>query len=143
MGIVVHDQNELVLELSVPGAQTVADDRDVKVVPFDGWIRGILARLDTAGITGTQTTDVLLNGTTIFSGATLINFADGKKIPTYGALTTNPTKVKKGDTIRLNTSAVNSGTPGKSLAVLITIRRGRASQMGMDTDSVSQSSDAV
>lgn len=143
MGIVLHDVNEYVLELSVPGTQTQADHLEVNIVPYDGTIRGIFARLDTAGVTGTQTTDVLLNGTTIFSGATLINFATGVKVPTYGAFTVNPTVVKKGDTLRLNNTVVHSGTPAKSLATMINIRRGRASSIGTDTDSVSKRSDNV
>jgi len=143
MAIVIHEQNEKMLRLTVPGTQAVADHLDVCVIPFDGVIRGILARLDTAGTTGTQTTDILLNGVSIFSGATLVNFASTSRVPTYGALTTNPPKVKKGDTVRLNTTAVHSGTAGKSLAIDITIRRGRASQEGTDFDSVSARSDAI
>jgi len=143
MGIVLHDVNEKMLSLNVPGTQVVNDHLDVRTVPFPGVIRGILARLDVAGVTGTQITDILLNGVSIFSGATKLNFGDGSRVPTYGAYSVNPTKVVKGDTIRLNTTQVNSGTPGKSLSVDITIRRSRASQLGTDNDSVSATSDAV
>jgi len=143
MAIVVKDWNEYVMELSVPGTQTVANDLEVMVVPFPGVIRGILARLDTAGVTGTQITDIKKNGTSIFSGSGKLNFGDGLRVPTYGVYTANPTVVAKGDTLSIHTTQVNSGTPGKSLAIQINIRRSRASQLGTDNDSISATSDAV
>lgn len=143
MGVVVHDQNEHMFNISVAGVQTVANDLAVVTMPWPGVIRGILARLDTAGtVSGTQITDIKKNGTSIFSGATKLNFAAASKSPTYGAFTTNPTVVAAGDTLTLHTTAVN-GTPGKNLSVLITVRRARASSQGTDTDSVSATSDAV
>lgn len=143
MGIVVHDQNEVILELSVPGTQTIADNLDVKVIPFNGWVRAVLARLDTAGVTGSQTTDILLNGSSMVGSGTLMSFADGSRVPTYTTPSTNPPVVVKGDTLRLNTTAIHSGTAAKSLSVLVTIRRGRASSQGFDADSVSFISDAI
>ncbi len=142
MGIVLHDVNEYIMELSVPGTQAVADHVQANLVPFPGTIRAIFARLDTAGTTNAQTTDILLNGTTIFA-TTLLSFATTARKPTYGALAVNPTVVAKGDTLRLNTTAVHD-TPGKSLVVFVTIRRNHASPYKTaDTDSISQMSDSM
>jgi hypothetical protein len=148
MGIVLHDENEYVMELSVAGSQSVAADLEVMVVPFPGTIRGIFARLDVAPTgAGTQVTDIKITNaagsqTSIFSGATKLNWAVTSRIPTYGALTTNPTVVAKGDTLSLHTTTAGA-TAGKNLAVQITIRRNRASAVGTDFDSVSAMSDAV
>lgn len=143
MGIVLHDINEDTLDMDIPGTQTQTADQAACIVKFPGVIRGILARLDTApSAAGVQVTDVKLNGVSIFSGGTKINFATGATVPTYGAFTTNPTKVAKGDTITLHNSSV-TGTAGKNFAMTITIRRSRASVLGTDTDSVSASSDAI
>jgi hypothetical protein len=133
--------NEFILQLDIPGVQSVANDQAANVVPCDGFLSALLVRLDTApSAGGTQVTDVKLNGTSIFSGGTKVNFASGARVPTYGAFTTNPTPVSKGDTITLQTTTAGA-TVGKNLAVLITIRRGRADRMGTDTDSISTMSD--
>lgn len=148
MAVVMHDVNEYILEFTVPGAQTIADDLQVNVVPFPGTIRGILARLGTAGtVSGTQITDIKLNGTSIFANAPKITFAASSKSPAvdttgYSNLTSSPLTVAKGDTLTIQTTAVH-GTPGKNLAVHVTIRRSRASSFSAyDKDSVSATSDA-
>ena len=136
----LKNKGEELIDLAVAGTQAVANDLAVAIVPFKGFIRGIFARLDTAGtVSGTQITDVKLNGSSIFSGATKLNFAAASKTPTYGALTTALTTVNEGDTITLHTTAVN-GTPGKNLAVAINIRRGRAGEYGTDTDTLAADS---
>lgn len=148
MGIVNHNLNEYIIEMGVPGAQGVANNLDGALIPFDGVIRGIFARLDvgpSAG--GTQVTDIKLSNagasqTSIFSGATKLNWASGSRVPTYGALTTNPPVVKKGDTLSLQTTTAGA-TVGTNLVLEITVRRSRASVKGTDTDSISTDSDAI
>lgn len=144
MAIVSQDWNEILLDLSVPGLQVNAStDLEAAVVPFAGTIRGIIARLDTApSAGGTQVTDIKLNGTTIFSGATKINFASGSKSPTYGAFTVNPTVVAKGDVLTVHTPTAGA-TVGKNLAIQVCIRRNRASAYQTATDSISENSDAI
>jgi len=149
MAIVMHDVNEYVLEFSVPGTQTVADNLQANMVPFPGTIRGILARLGTAGtVSGTQITDIKLNGTSIFANSPKITFAATSKSPTvdangYSALTASPLSVAKGDILTIQNTAVH-GTPGLNLVVHVTIRRSRASSFSAyDRDSVSQTSDAA
>lgn len=142
MGIVMHDVNEVVMDLSVPGTQTTNANAASTVMPFAGTIRGILARLGTAPtVAGNNIFDILKNGTTIFAAAPKITFATGATTPTYSALTANPTIVAKGDV--LTVANVGTATVGVNLGLLVTIRRNRASVEGVDTDSISAKSDAI
>lgn len=149
MGIVMHDVNEYVLEFSVPGTQTVADNLQANMVPFPGTIRGIMARLGTAGtVSGTQITDIKKNGTTIFGASPKITFAASANAPAadttgYSNTTAQPSTVAKGDVLTIQNTAVH-GTPGANLVIHVTIRRSRASaQNAFDKDSISAPSDAV
>lgn len=149
MGIVMHDVNEYIMEFSVPGTQTVADNLQANIAPFDGTIRGILARLGTAGtVSGTQITDIKKNGTTIFGASPKITFAATSKSPAvdttgYSNTTAQPSTFSKGDVFTIQNTAVH-GTPGANLVIHVTLRRNHASPYAaFDKDSVSAASDAA
>jgi len=142
----LHNLGEVEELLSVGGAQAVANDVAVAIAPFAGIISAIFARLSTAGVTGSQNTDIKLNGATIFANsAAAIQFATGSKAPTYGALAAaNPPVVAKGDQIRLDTTAIHT-TPARGLAVYIVFRRTRSAYglQQVETDTVSSQSDTL
>lgn len=130
----------------VGGAQAVANDVASIIAPFNGIIAALFFRVSTAGVTGTQNTDVKINGTTIFnSSASAIQFANGSTSPTYGALkATNPPVVNKGDIVRLDTTAVHT-TPARGLTGYVVFRRQRGAYgtLSMETDTVSSASDTI
>lgn len=107
------------------GSAAVAADIDNFNAPFNGFISSVFCsfgRMGTDG-TGAPTQDVLVdilkNGTTIFSGATKINFTHAGQLGTantptlasaYAALTANPTAVTKGDKISISITQILNGT---------------------------------
>lgn len=141
----VRNVADFVDKITVAGTQSAADNLGLSMAPFNGVIDAIYAKLGTAGVTGTQITDLKKNGTSIFSGSTKLNFGDGTTACTYGALSTNPTPVAKGDIIRVQTTQVNSGTPAKDLIIYIVYTRQRTdySQGSMETDTLSSQSDTL
>lgn len=122
---------DYVMEFVISGAQTASTitsaGRTSAIVPFDSRLSAIIARLATAGVTGSQTTDVQVNGVSINSSGTLLSFATTSKIPTYATTTllTNPTKVNKGDVITLQNTAVHT-TAANDLTAYITLERQRS-----------------
>lgn len=116
---------EFKLEFSMPGAASTGL-KIAKLIPYACQLKAIYAKSRVAGTTATQTVDVLKNGTTIFSGGTLINQATGVTSSTYGALTANPTQFVKGDQVSLNVATVNT-TPATDWVVILTFQRLRGS----------------
>ena len=140
---------DFLLELTVSGAQatgTTASARTSAIVPFAGRLSAIFGRLGTAGTTGTQTTDVLVNGATLVSSGTLLSYASGATTPTYNTqnLNSNPPFVNKGDVITLQNTAIHT-TPANDQAVYINIERQRASSFNdpVQTDTVGSDSDTI
>jgi hypothetical protein len=78
-------------------------------------LKGVIARLGTAGGTQATIVDILKNGTTIFASGK-INFATSSTTPTYGPLTTNPTTFAKGDELKVTVTQVGSGAAPADLA---------------------------
>lgn len=142
----VKNMGELAVPLSASGTQAVLNGSAVAVAPFNGFIQAIFARLGTAGVTGSQNTDIQKNGVTIFaSGAAAVQFATGVTTPTYGALAAaNPVPVTKGDVIKLNTTSIHT-TPAIGLVVMIVFRRGRSvgGNATVETDTLSVASDLI
>ncbi len=97
-----------------------------KLVPFACQLKGIIARVRTAGTTGTMNIDIQKNGTSVFSsGATAIQFASAATTPTYGAFAAaNPAQFVKGDIITINITVVHT-TPATDLAIAINLQRQR------------------
>jgi hypothetical protein len=123
--IQVRNLAEERIELQKAGAAAVANDIDNFIVPYNGYIKAIYAVFGVMGTdgTGSPTQDVIVdlkkNGTSIFSGATKLNFSHALQVGTantsiaadnYGAMTANPTKVSKGDFIRMDITQILNGT---------------------------------
>ena len=111
------------LQCGQPGNMTAATIT-VFMIPFACVLKGILARVRTAGTTGTANVDIRKNGTSIFSsGATAIQFASGSTTPTYGAMgATNPASFVKGDIMSVVVTAVNT-TPAVDLALAVCLQK--------------------
>jgi hypothetical protein len=138
---------DFVAELTINGAQatgTTASARTSCIAPFAGRISAIFGRLQTPG-TGTQTTDVLVNGATLVSSGTLLSYATNI-VPTYntGNLLTNPPLVNKGDVITLQNTAVGSPVANDQ-SVYVTIERQRSGSFAdpVQTDTVGSDSDTI
>lgn len=129
MSIKIRNIGEFMVQLNVPGTQAASASAVVAtaIVPVNGIIKAVWGVLGTAGVTGTQTTDVKKNGTTLVASGTLLSFATGVTAATYGTLSTNPTTVAAGDIISVLTTAVHSGTAAKDLNLLLVIERLRGS----------------
>lgn len=123
--IKVRNLGEERIELQKSGAAAVANNIDNFIVPYSGFIKAIYATFGVMGTdgTGAPTQDVIAdikkNGTSIFSGATKINFSHALQVGTantsvtadsYGAFTANPTLVTKGDFLRLDITQILNGT---------------------------------
>ena len=89
--------------------------------PFDCFLKAIFAKVGTAGTTGTQTTDINDEGSSIFASGG-IAFASGAVNPTYAALTNDPHFFSKGDRIDVTNDAVNT-TPATDLSVVLVFSR--------------------
>jgi hypothetical protein len=112
----------------------------IEMIPFPVLLKGILARLGTAG--GTQATIVDIQKSSqggafasIFSGATKINFASGSQTPTYGALTASPTVFAKGDILKFVVTQVGSAPAPADLAIAINLQRFKGSGVSASTQS--------
>jgi hypothetical protein len=94
-------------------------------VPANGFIKSIVASFGLIGTDGTGAptqdviVDILKNGVSIFSGAVKINFSHAKQVggantpinaDNYGALTTNPVPVNKGDRLQFSITQILNGT---------------------------------
>lgn len=152
MGIHVRNNDEFVVELSIPGTQTTtagaqSTRQNSAPLPFDGFIKAVYARLGIAGITGSQTIQVLKNGTNICSSTNpLVSFATTVATPTYGNanLSADPTQVAKGDVLTAVNTAVHT-TPAVDLALVLVIERNKHQAAGplMQTDTYGADADAV
>jgi hypothetical protein len=113
----------------------------IAVAPFPLVLKGVLARVRTAGTTGTANIDVRINNTSVFaSGSTAIQFASASTTPTYGAMgTTNPPTLNKGDILTVVVTAVHT-TPAVDTVLAINLVRPRGGQYpcAMLTDSISE-----
>ena len=151
---------DFLAELCIPGIQTTSTltvnlvtTEANTVVPFNGRISAVLARLAVAGVTGTQNVDLLKNGTSVTGGAGILNFPTtigGNAAPTYTTanITTtvgNPIKVNKGDVLTIQNLTVSSGTPGQGLTVYFNIERQRIGTFNdaIQTDTVGSDSDVI
>lgn len=146
--IKLRNQGDYVLTLRSPGTQTTNSGADVDCsapVPFPCIIKAVYAILGTAGVTGTQTTDLLVNGSSLVSSGTMFSFATTSKACTYNTPTTNPPVLAKGDQLAINTTAVHSGTAAKDLSVAVTLERfvGTGFPSGIQTDTYGYDSDAI
>jgi flagellar capping protein FliD len=125
------------LQAGQAGNMTVASISTF-VIPFPCILKAVLARLGTAGTTGTSNTDIRKNGTSIFaSGATAIQFATTSTTPTYGAVAaTNPPVFAKGDVVNVQNTVIHT-TPGVNLSIALVFQRlrgtGPVAQLLTDT----------
>lgn len=137
---------EILVDLSVAGAQAVNANARTFIVPFPARLKAIYAKLGTAGVTGTQTTDLLKNGATLVSSGTLLSFATGVQAATYNVanLTANPPLFNKGDIIEVSTTAIQT-TPAKDLALLIVLEKQRSASFNdtVQTDTIGVEVDTV
>jgi hypothetical protein len=123
--IVEKNLGEELFILDKAGVVAATTGQDYFIAPFNGFISGIFASVGLMGTdgTGSPTQDVLVdimkNGTTIFSGATKINFTHAGQVGTantpslasgYAAMTVDPPAVNKGDKIRLDVTQILNGT---------------------------------
>jgi hypothetical protein len=141
--IKVKNLSEIIIPLKKSGSAAVANNIDNFTSPVTGRIKAIFATFGVMGTdgTGAPTQDVIAdikkNGTSIFSGAGKINWAHAGQLGTantptqasaYGALTTNPTLVNKGDFLRLDITQILNGTAPTQptdLTVFVVIERSR------------------
>lgn len=112
----------------VVGTLTAASVGGIWVAPGPLLIKGILARLGTAGGTQATIVDVLKNGVTIFASGK-INFATSSTTPTYGPLTVNPTLLAKGDILKVTVTQVGSAPAPADLALAILFSRTHGGRM--------------
>ena len=131
--IQLRNQADFVLELAINGTQTTTAGgtaaTTTSVVPFDCYLAGVLAVLGTAGVTGTQTTDLLQNTASLVGSGTLLSYATTATVPTYNTagLTTNPPLFSKGDILTLTNATIHSGTAAINQSVLLLLKRQRGS----------------
>ena len=147
------NMGDFLLGITIPGTQTttasLSTGASSAVVPFNGRISSIFARLATQGTTGTQNVDVSKNGTSLTSGSGLFNFPTtvGKNAaPTYitANLTSNPVTVAKGDVITVTNLTVHT-TPAIGLTFYANIERQRSGTFAdaMQTDTIGADSDII
>lgn len=124
MGIKIQNLDHALLELTDPGTLAAATDQDAVVIPFDGWIINITARLGTAA---TDTFDTILDlhlaGTTIFSGAGKLTFiATTGVTATVAALTSDPVPVTNGQILSLDCDQIATDPKMAVVNVLVSKR---------------------
>jgi hypothetical protein len=125
--IKIKNESELLVPIQKFGAAAAAALPGFAEIsaPATGFIKAVYATFGLMGTdgTGSPTQDVIVdvakNGTSIFSGATKINFTHTKMVGTanthidadnYGALSANPVPVTKGDRINVAITQVLNGT---------------------------------
>lgn len=146
---------DFILEFSLNGTQSTtagsASGQASCIVPFQGRISAIFARMKTQGTTGTQTVDLLKNGTSLTGSNGIFNFpttVGGASAPTYtlSNLTgANPPLVSKGDVISILNKTIHTGTAAQDLTVYVTLERQRSGSMAdaIQTDTVGSDSDTI
>lgn len=149
--IKMKNQGDFVMELTVSGAQTttagLATTQTSAIVPFNGRISAIFARLKVAGVTGSQTVQLFKNATSLANPIlTFPTTVGGNAAPTYATanLTSNPVLVAKGDVISCLNTAVHT-TPANDLSLYITIERQRSGSFAdpVQTDTIGSDSDVI
>ncbi len=125
MSIKVKNLGELIVDLSVPGTQSAAAEKQCFVVPFACQLKAVYAKLGTAGTTGNQDVDIEKNGTSILSSTGGIRFATTAADPNAITFTTDPPVFVKGDIITVDVDAVHT-TPAVNLALLLVLQRKRS-----------------
>lgn len=132
----LKNEQDRVLSLTIAGNQTTTTTgsgyRNSVIVPFDGVIARIWAKLQTAGTTNTQTTDILLNGTTIASSGTVLSFATTAQDPTYSAFTGTPVSVSQGDILTALNTAVHT-TAAKDCCIEVIVQKIRSGNLASST----------
>lgn len=127
MSIKLRNTGEVIITLTIPGTQTasgVGSKSAAIPAPFSGQIKSVWAVLGNAGITGSQTTDLTKNGSSLVASGTLLAFATTVATPTYpGTLSANPPQIAQFDLLRLSNTAVHSGTAGLDLTVIVVIQK--------------------
>jgi len=148
--IKTRNQGEILAEMGINGSQSAtpgsAGYSDTFVVPFNCRLKAVFARLGVAGVTGTQTTDLLLNGVTQVSSGTLLSFATTATSPTYSAnLSPNPPVYTKGQILRLVNTGIHSGTAAIDLSVILVLERSRSQSWDdpVQFDTLGADSDAI
>jgi hypothetical protein len=121
----VKNTEEFVVDLSIPGTQAVKTlqiGRRCFVIPFACVLKGIYAKLGTAGVTNNSDYDVDKNGTTILSSTGGIRFATTAVAPNAITLTADPTSFAKGDVIAVECDAIAT-TPAVNFCLQLAFRR--------------------
>ncbi len=120
-------QSDYIVHLRAPGTQTAATNKDFGILPFACELIGIIARLGTAGTTGSQICDVNKNGTTIFAKAAKITFATTVATPTAFAsdetAVSAPVQFAEGDNISFDVDSIHSGTAAINFSLVLHFRR--------------------
>lgn len=121
----VKELGEYVYNPSVAGTLTTSSASAPIVIAINRTyaLKGVIARLNTAGGTQATVVDILKSSAggafaSIFSSVK-INFATSSQTPTYGPFTTNPTTFVKGDVIKITVTQVGSGPAPVDLAVAL------------------------
>jgi hypothetical protein len=134
-------------DAGVAGTVATTSIAGIEMIAFPCILKGMLARLGTAG--GTQATIVDIQKsaqggafTSIFSGATKINFATSSQTPTYGALTTNPTTFLKGDLVKIVVTQAGSVPAPADLGVALNFQRFKGSGVSATTQTDTVGADA-
>lgn len=154
--IKIRNQGEFTIALTINGNQTTAaggaGTTESAIIPFAARLKAAVARLGVAGVTGTQTVDVLKGAgsgalASIMASGAFLTFASGSRTPTYGnaTLSANPTLFNAYDTIEIKNTAVHSGTAAIDLIVLLTFERQRSGSWNdtLQTETVGADSDAI
>ena len=155
--IKIKNYGDFILDFALPVTQTNGNaavpgsgNSVSAIVPFNGRISALFARLKTAGTTGVQGVDILQNGASITAAKTVFGFASATVVANYntGAITTtvgNPVLVNKGDVISILNRTVHTGTAAQDLSVYITLERQRSGAFNdvIQTDTVGADSDMI
>ena len=140
MSIDVQHRNEFEdTDVGCAGTLTTSSNCGIELIPFNVQLKGVMARLGTAGGTQATIVDLQLSHAggafaSIFSGATKINFATSSQTPTYGALTNNPPTFVKGDILKVVVTQVGSTPAPADLALALLFAR--TSQLAQENPSL-------
>lgn len=153
--IKIRNNGEFTIALTINGTQSAAAGNagtsESAIVPFAARLKAAIARLGTAGTTGTQTVDVLRGVgsgvlASIMASGAFVTFASTSRVPTYGnaTLSVDPTVFNAYDTVQIKNTAVHT-TPAVDLIVLLTFERQRSGSWNdkLQTETIGADSDAI
>jgi hypothetical protein len=125
--IKLQDKDDFEVNISVVGTQATGR-KFIFLMPFAGWLKAVYLKLGTKGITGTQTVDINIGGSSIFAsgGITFTAVAD---VNAYAALTADPTSFAKGDVVSLDVDAIHSGTAAEDMSAILVFTRTKPAGM--------------